>query len=91
MQTRLELIIKGRVQGVGYRLSAQARARSLGLSGWVRNCADGSVQAIVEGPQDVVVAFLEWCRQGPPLARVTELQHNFSEPKGHFEGFELRY
>ncbi|MDA1044040.1 MAG: acylphosphatase [Verrucomicrobia bacterium] len=90
MQARLQLVVKGRVQGVGYRASAQARARSRGLSGWVRNCPDGSVQVTAEGSQEALLAFLEWCRQGPSLARVTELTHSFSEALGRFDGFDVR-
>ncbi len=70
MLTRAMLKIEGRVQGVFYRHSTKTEARALGLSGWVRNMDDGSVEAEVEGPRDVVEKLIDWCRIGPPNARV---------------------
>lgn len=65
-----ELRIEGRVQGVGYRWSAQKKAMELGLSGWVRNEGDGSVLCRAWGRPEIVDVFVHWCEQGPPLARV---------------------
>lgn len=67
------LIVSGRVQGVFYRASAQKRARELGLRGWVRNQSDGRVEALACGPADRLEAFADWCRSGPPRARVTDV------------------
>ena len=69
----LHLSIAGRVQGVGYRESLRAEALSQGVSGWVRNRRDGSVEAVVQGSADAVNALIAWARQGPPAARVTQL------------------
>ena len=69
MQTA-RLKIQGRVQGVFYRQSTRDRARSLGLTGWVRNAYDGSVEAEVSGDKAIVEQLIEWCRTGPPAARV---------------------
>ena len=69
----VRLRIDGRVQGVGYRAWAIARARALGLRGWVRNCADGSVEALVTGGEDAVAAMIEACRAGPFAAQVTRV------------------
>nr|WP_153590324.1 acylphosphatase [Rhodocyclus gracilis] len=66
--------IRGRVQGVGYRRSLQIMARSLDLTGWVRNCADGSVEALVAGDAAAVAELCEWARIGPPLARVDAVE-----------------
>lgn len=70
MLTRANLKIEGRVQGVFYRHSTKTEARTLGLSGWVRNMDDGSVELEVEGPRSDVDKLIAWCRQGPPNARV---------------------
>ncbi|MBF0145094.1 MAG: acylphosphatase [Magnetococcales bacterium] len=67
------LVITGRVQGVRYRASTQKRARELGVSGWVRNRPDGTVEALVSGPGQPVEALIDWCRQGPPGARVVHV------------------
>ena len=69
----VSVVIRGRVQGVGYRLWTQGEARRLGLSGHVRNRADGAVEALFSGPADAVATVLEACRQGPSSARVTEV------------------
>ncbi|WP_184415038.1 acylphosphatase [Rhodocyclus tenuis] len=69
-KTVLELRIRGRVQGVGYRRSLQIMARSLDLAGWVRNRADGSVEALVAGDAAAVAEICEWARIGQPLTRV---------------------
>lgn len=68
------LLIHGRVQGVAYRASAAAEARRLGLDGWVRNRADGSVEAVVAGPEAAVARFIQWAQDGPPNARVTRVE-----------------
>ena len=65
--------IEGRVQGVWYRGWAVQQATSRGLRGWVRNRADGSVEALLAGPPAVVDAMLAACRQGPPAARVSRI------------------
>ncbi|MET0652373.1 MAG: acylphosphatase, partial [Hyphomicrobiaceae bacterium] len=61
------------VQGVGFRYWTEAMASRLGLSGWVRNRRDGSVEAVFSGPSDAVAEMLEFCRQGPPSARVDRI------------------
>ncbi|MBL6456529.1 acylphosphatase [Belnapia sp. T6] len=83
------LRIEGRVQGVGYRAWMVREARRLGLSGWVRNLPDGSVEAVVAGPEPAVQALLTACRRGPILARVDHIQEDFSDmPEA--EGFDQR-
>jgi len=64
------LIVRGRVQGVGYRDSMVDAATALGVVGWVRNRGDGTVEALVQGDADAVERILTWCRRGPPAARV---------------------
>ena len=83
------LRIEGRVQGVGYRAWMVREARRLGLSGWVRNRPDGSVEAVIAGPEPAVRALLTACRRGPIAARVDRIVEDFAElPEG--EGFDQR-
>ena len=82
------MLISGRVQGVGVRYACQARARQLGVSGWVRNLADGRVEALVEGDDAAVEAMLEWCREGPRGSRVAEVQLETREASG-LDGFGI--
>jgi acylphosphatase len=72
-QVCVRLRILGRVQGVWYRASTQREALRLGVAGTVRNLPDGSVEAIVQGPQDAVDALVAWCRRGPPRAEVEQV------------------
>jgi acylphosphatase len=86
---RARIAIAGRVQGVYFRASARDVARTQRLSGWVRNRPNGDVEAVVEGEEGAVRAFIAWCHQGPPGAYVTAVQV-FSEPyTGEFQGFRV--
>jgi acylphosphatase len=80
--------VTGRVQGVSFRAAARREARLLGLAGWVRNDADGSVVIDVEGEPEAVAAFVRWCAQGPPAARVVAVEETRAESVGH-EGFTI--
>ena len=82
------LLISGRVQGVGFRYSMAEEAERLGVTGWVRNRRDGTVEAVVDGAADAVETMLAWARRGPPGARVTGVQ--VSEIAETFERFESR-
>ena len=82
------LVIFGRVQGVGFRYSMGEEAERLGVTGWVRNRRDGTVEAVIEGAPDAVERLLAWARRGPRGASVTEVQ--VTEAAGSFEGFEMR-
>jgi acylphosphatase len=87
---RAHLRICGRVQGVGFRFSAAQQARQLGLMGWVRNCADGTVEALAEGSMDALGAFIAWCGRGPAGARVDDVSVDWRSASGEFSGFEIR-
>jgi acylphosphatase len=81
--------VRGRVQGVFFRAETRARAESLGLAGWVRNAADGSVEAIFEGEPERVESMVEWCRRGPDGAIVEGVEALAEEPAGE-SGFRVR-
>ena len=70
MDVIFQVVIRGRVQGVGYRAWTEATADERGVEGWVRNCRDGSVEALFAGPEELVLTMIELCRHGPPGARV---------------------
>jgi acylphosphatase len=74
MLVRRRLRITGRVQGVAFRASTVTVAQALGLAGWVANRADGSVEAVAAGDEAEVAAFIRWCHQGPPAARVDHVE-----------------
>lgn len=82
------LIVNGTVQGVGFRHGMTREAQRLGVSGWVRNRGDGSVEALVEGSAETVAAIVAWARHGPPGAHVAHLAVELGE--GSFSGFEAR-
>ena len=81
------LKIEGRVQGVGFRYFMQRRARALGVTGWVRNRADGGVEAVVQGSAEAVDAIIAVARHGPPSAKVTGVR--IADAVGEFTEFEL--
>jgi acylphosphatase len=70
MDVTVHVVIRGRVQGVGFRAWAEMTALEYGLEGWVRNRRDGSVEALLSGPEEIVLTMVEACRQGPPGSRV---------------------
>lgn len=87
---RLRLRIRGRVQGVWFRESTRREAARLAVAGWVRNCADGSVEAVLEGPAAAVRELEAWCREGPTGARVTDVKAAEEPPAGEQEFRVLR-
>ena len=86
--TRARVQVRGRVQGVFFRAETRARARSLGLAGWVRNCSDGSVEAVFEGDGERVQSMIDWCGRGPSGASVASIDVTWEEPR-HEEGFAV--
>jgi len=91
MKTRCHIFISGRVQGVFFRYYTQERAKSLGLTGWVRNLPDGKVEAVFEGEKEKIEKMIEWMRKGPPLAKVEKVDIIWEDFKDEFEDFEIKY
>lgn len=89
-RVRLRLLISGRVQGVAYRYCMADRCRQLGLAGWVRNLANGSVEAEIEGDPRAAKSAVAWARQGPPAARVAEVITDERPVRGETD-FEIAY
>ena len=89
MNIRTLVTIKGKVQGVSYRFATWQQARSLGVSGWVRNLPGGDVEGCFEGNEADVTAVVEWCRSGPPAARVEQVTVTRQEYTGEFQGFMI--
>ncbi|HEY2922012.1 MAG TPA: acylphosphatase [Candidatus Binatia bacterium] len=88
---RVRLKIAGRVQGVYFRASALQEAQKLGLTGWVMNCPDGSVEAIAEGARVKLEELIAWCRLGPAGARVTNVDIRWESPAHAFRGFTIKH
>lgn len=86
----VHLRIIGRVQGVYYRASTVQEAAKLSLTGWVRNCDDGSVEVIAEGSRAKLEELIAWCREGPPGARVNQIEVRWQTAEGGFRGFNIK-
>jgi len=85
------VLVSGRVQGVFFRSETQDEASRRNVSGWVRNMPDGRVEAVFEGESDDVERLIEFCRRGPPGAKVKEVQVRWERYTGEFRGFKVRY
>lgn len=90
-KTRAHAIISGRVQGVFFRWETKRAADGFGVFGWVRNKRDGTVEALFEGLEENVMSILEWCKKGPPIARVTDVDVRWEDYRGEFSSFEITY
>jgi len=88
---RAKILVRGRVQGVFFRDTARRMASGLGLDGTVRNLPEGDVEIIAEGSRGKLDDLILWCRTGPPAAVVEDVQVQFSEATGAFEGFRITY
>jgi acylphosphatase len=85
------VFVSGRVQGVFFRSETIREAREHGVSGWVRNLPDDRVEAVFEGEVENVKKLLDFCRQGPPGAKVTHIDVAWASYSGEFRDFEIRY
>lgn len=90
-EVRLQAIVHGRVQGVNFRYYTQLRARELGVTGYVRNKWDGTVEVVAEGEQEAVEKLLEFIQVGPRGARVQRVDSQWQDPTGQLKYFEVRY
>jgi acylphosphatase len=81
MDVTVHIVIRGRVQGIGFRAWTEVTALEYGLEGWVRNRRDGAVEALFAGPEEIVLTMVEACRQGPPGARVDAVDQRDGTPE----------
>ena len=90
-EVRARVVISGRVQGVFFRLETKHAADRYGVFGWVKNQRDGTVAALFEGTKENVDSILEWCKVGPPIAKVHRVDVEWEDYKGEFDRFEITY
>lgn len=88
-QKRVHCVVRGRVQGVYFRASALREARRLGLTGWIANRPDGSVELVAEGEEDQVKDLLAWSQHGPSTARVEKVDTRWRSYTGEFSDFKI--
>ena len=84
------ILISGKVQGVFFRYEASEKAKELGLFGWVRNTKDGSVEALAQGEEKALTAFIEWCKKGPNRADVKNVEIEWQTPTDEFRDFSIQ-
>jgi acylphosphatase len=88
---RIRMIVRGVVQGVGFRMYTEREAARLGVRGYVRNLPGGDVEIVAEGPAEAVERLIAWARHGPPAARVERVDVMDEGPTDEFDGFGIRY
>ncbi|MBI3925690.1 MAG: acylphosphatase [Armatimonadetes bacterium] len=91
MKKKVHAQVYGRVQGVGFRAYTIRQADHLGITGWVRNCPDGSVEILAEADADLLEQFLQAIRRGPSHASVRELRTRFEDAEEELRGFTVRW
>lgn len=87
---RVHLLVTGRVQGVGFRANAQQMARSLGLTGWIRNLQSEKVEIVAEGSPEAIDQMTRWTDVGPLMARVESVEVRYYPPTGEFSDFSVK-
>ncbi|MEM2987740.1 MAG: acylphosphatase [Candidatus Bathyarchaeia archaeon] len=91
MKVRAHVFVSGRVQGVFFRHETRHEARLRGVKGWVRNLKDGRVEAVFEGEEEAVKELIDFCKCGPPGAKVTKVEVLWENYTGEFRDFEIKY
>ena len=88
---RVHVIIRGKVQGVWFRVETKQAADQLGVCGWVRNRRDGTVEAVFEAEQERIQQMLAWCRKGAPRSRVDQVVETQEAYAGEFSSFDITH
>ena len=90
MKSTVHVVISGRVQGVWFRANTKQKAEQLGVTGWVKNTADGKVEALFEGDKKHIQEMIDWCHQGPPLAQIDHVEITEQPVSNGFDGFSIK-
>lgn len=90
-KSRVRILVEGLVQGVNFRYYTQQKAKENNILGWVRNLSDGRVEAVFEGDDEAVEQMIDFCQNGPPSAKVTDLVVKKEDWKGEFRDFRVKY
>ncbi len=90
-KVKAHVFIEGRVQGVFFRANTREEASLLGLTGWVKNCWDGRVEAVFEGEREKVERVISLCKKGPPGALVKDVEINWEQATGEYDTFSIEY
>jgi len=91
MKVRAHIFVNGKVQGVFFRSETRREAKKRGVKGWIRNLSDGKVEAVFEGEEENVKQLIDFCKCGPPGARVMYVNVIWENYTGDFKDFEIRY
>jgi len=91
VKVRAHVFVSGRVQGVFFRSETRHEARLRGVKGWVRNLPDGRVEAVFKGEEEAVKELIDFCRRGPPGAKVTKVEVRWEDYTGEFRDFKIRF
>ena len=90
-KARAHIIVTGIVQGVFFRVETKRAAERIGVTGWVRNRPEGTVEAVFEGDREKVEAAVDWCRKGPPSGRVEDVRVTWEPFQGEWSGFDITH
>ncbi len=90
MKRRISIIIRGRVQGVSFRYETKFQAKALGLTGWVKNASQDTVEVLAEGEEENLKELARWCAHGPTRSRVDKIDFKWSPKTGEFSSFEIK-
>jgi len=91
MKSTVHVVISGRVQGVWFRANTKQKAEQLGMTGWVRNTADGKVEALFEGDEKHIQEMIDWCHRGPPMAQIDNVEITEQSSSNGFDGFSIKH
>lgn len=90
MKRRISIIIQGRVQDVNFRYETKFQAKAMGITGWVKNASQDTVEVLAEGEEEKLKDLIRWCAHGPTRSRVDKINFQWSPKTGEFSAFEIK-